>query len=224
MADPARAYAETPYPTGLCLPGHPDLLAACARLHGLEPADPDGCRYLDLACGDGTNALAVADSLPGSECLGIDIASSAIERGESLRRELGLGNAELRAADLLEAEVEPASWDYVVIHGLLSWVPEPVRRSTLALASRAVAPGGVVMASYSALPGWWMLRPARALARRHAAGAGPDPADRAAAARAAVRRASEIDDTGEAYAAMMDEAVERYESMTDSVLCHDDLA
>ncbi|MGB6425459.1 MAG: class I SAM-dependent methyltransferase, partial [Solirubrobacterales bacterium] len=164
MDDPARRQAEVPYPTGLYVPGHPSLLAACARLHGLDPAAPAECRYLDLGCGDGTNTIAVAESLPGSRCLGIDIAPAAIERGGELRDAVGIDNVELEAADFRDAAPEPGAWDFVVLHGILSWVPDDARVAALDLAARSLAPNGVLMASYNALPGWWLLQPARALA------------------------------------------------------------
>ncbi len=224
MDDPARRQAEVPYPTGLYVPGHPSLLAACARLHGLDPAAPAECRYLDLGCGDGTNTIAVAESLPGSRCLGIDIAPAAIERGGELRDAVGIDNVELEAADFRDAAPEPGAWDFVVLHGILSWVPDDARVAALDLAARSLAPNGVLMASYNALPGWWLLQPARALARRHAARAGDDPEARAGAARDALERAIAAGANNDAYRHALQLALERYAASPDNALDHDDLA
>lgn len=224
MDDPARRQAEVPYPTSLYVPGHPSLLAACARLHGLDPAAPARCRYLDLGCGDGTNTIAVAESLPGSRCLGIDIAPTAIERGRSLRDAADIENVELEAADFRDAGAEPGAWDFVVLHGVLSWIPDDARLAALELAARSLAPNGVLMASYNALPGWWLLQPARALARRHAARAGVDPEARADAARDAVRRAIAAGVSTDAYRHALELALERYATSPDNALDHDDLA
>jgi SAM-dependent methyltransferase len=224
MADPVRAQADAPYPTGLYVPGHPDLLAACATLHGLEPPAPDRCRYLDLGCGEGTNVLAVADSLPDAHCLGLDLDPAAIERGRELQELVGLDNVELRVADLRDAEIEPAAWDYVVLHGILSWVPQTVREAAVATAARALAPGGIVMASYNALPGWRVLQPAREHAIRHAQRTDGGPRERVAAGRAALARAIELNSGDDAYTAALRQAAARWADSSDFVLIHDDLA
>ncbi|MBK5116436.1 MAG: methyltransferase domain-containing protein [Thermoleophilia bacterium] len=224
MADPVKAQAEAPYPTGLYVPGHPDLLSACARLHGLEPRAPEGCRYLDLGCGEGTNALAVAASLPQARCLGLDLDPAAIDRGRRLQARAGIDNAELRVGDLRGAEVEPAAWDYVVLHGILSWVPYEVRQAAFALAAHALAPGGVVMASYNALPGWLMLEPARRLGLRHARRTKGGPHERVEAARGALARAIEINAGEDAYSVALEQARLRWSETSDFVLMHDDLA
>src|ERR1019366_4359784 len=66
---------------------------------------------------------------------------------------LGLANIRLEHRDILDAGPELGTFDYVIAHGLYSWVPEPVRDKLLALAQAVLAPHGVAFVSYNALPG-----------------------------------------------------------------------
>ncbi|HEY5287454.1 MAG TPA: class I SAM-dependent methyltransferase, partial [Solirubrobacteraceae bacterium] len=73
-------------------------MEAIGRLFGLYPASARDCRVLELGCGDGGNALSIAQTLPGTQVLGVDASPGAIERGSDLARAAGLANVELRCA------------------------------------------------------------------------------------------------------------------------------
>lgn len=219
------AYDAVPYPPRPAAATHPSRLAAVAHLHGLEPATPHRCRYLDLGCGDGVNVLSAAASLPDAAFVGIDASAGAIDRGAALAAAAGLDNVRLSVGDLRDAPgIEPAAHDYVVLHGLLSWVPEEVREAALAHAARALAPGGVLLASYNALPGWYMRWPARGLTRELAKQESGDARAATGAAIEALRLARELHGAHDAYAAALDETIDRYQNAVPEVLYHDDLA
>jgi SAM-dependent methyltransferase len=227
LARSRSAYDETPYPTAPYPPAHPDSLAAVAHLHGLSYAEPSAARYVDLGCGDGGNLLAVASSLPETSCAGVDASAAAIGRGRTLRSAAGLERVELRRGDLGDrgalADLGPA--DYVVLHGVWSWVAEDAREAALVGAAGLLAPDGVLLVSYNALPGWHLLEATRALARRNdARGPAGDPAARAAAARKAVELAARLHARDDAYGRLLAEAAERYAQVDPAVLVHDDLA
>ena len=81
---------------------HPDHLAAVAVLHGLEAAPAERCRVLELGCGDGWNLVPMAEALPNSEFVGIDLDADRLALGERARVALGLRNLTLQAADIRE--------------------------------------------------------------------------------------------------------------------------
>ena len=113
------------------------------RLFGLNPAPAAGARVLELGCGDGGNLLSLAQALPGASFVGIDAAAGAIARGSELARAAGLRErASCACADLEELpEAEPrASFDYVLAHGVYSWIPPRARVGLLAGVRRHMAP------------------------------------------------------------------------------------
>ena len=132
---------------------HPDRLATIATLYGLTPPPVATCRVLELGCGDGANLLPVALALPQSTCVGIDLSGEAVARGQRLAEQVGLGNVSLRQMDVMELPDDFGPFDYVIAHGLYSWVPPAVRERVLEICRSRLSPGGIAFVSYNALPG-----------------------------------------------------------------------
>ena len=137
---------------------------------------------LEIGCGAGGNLIPLAYYLPGSSFVGIDLARTAIAAARRMARDLGLRNIELRAADLRTIGATDGKFDYIVAHGIYSWVPPEVRDRLLAICRARLARNGVAFVSYNALPG---RRRLQALRERllDAVGGIKDPAKRLAAAR-----------------------------------------
>jgi SAM-dependent methyltransferase len=146
-------YDEVIYPAFPIYYTHPDRLASIATLFGMKPAPVEQCRVLEIGCFDGTNLAAMAIGLPQSEFVGVDAAGTAIARGRARADELGLKNLTLRHVDLMEMAPDYGTFDYIIVHGVFSWVPEPVCRQILAICKGSLAPHGVAFVSYNALPG-----------------------------------------------------------------------
>jgi methyltransferase-like protein/cyclopropane fatty-acyl-phospholipid synthase-like methyltransferase len=132
---------------------HPDRLATMARLFSMNPAPVEQCRLLELGCGDGGNLIPMAYTLPGSEFMGVDLGARGIEIGCETARALGLANVKLRCLDILQAGAELGGFDYIVAHGVYSWVPAPVQRRILEICRENLKPQGVAYVSYAAYPG-----------------------------------------------------------------------
>jgi len=135
---------------------HPDRLATLGALFGLQPAPVGNCRVLELGCGDGGNLIPMAFTLPDSDFVGIDLASAPVERGMERISEFRLSNIELRCEDILQFDAEPRSFDYIIAHGVFSWVPQAVRSRMLELCRDLLAPHGVAYISYNCYPGHHM--------------------------------------------------------------------
>ena len=132
---------------------HPDRLAVLGLLHGMSPAAIERARVLELGCGDGAHLMPVAIMHPGCECTGIDLSETAIERGRERARKLGLTNLRLERGDILEIGPGFGEFDYIIAHGVYSWVPEPVRDRLMAAARECLAPQGIAFIDYNAYPG-----------------------------------------------------------------------
>jgi SAM-dependent methyltransferase len=109
---------------------------------------------LELGCGDGGNLIPLAEAYPESRFVGIDISADAIQKGVTEIRDLGLHNITLCCEDLSQTSIDEGSYDYVVCHGVYSWVTSEVQRAILALGKRALKESGVFLITYNTLPGW----------------------------------------------------------------------
>jgi SAM-dependent methyltransferase len=108
---------------------------------------------LEIGCGNGGNLLPLAYHLPGAEFVGIDLARTAITTARNVARALGLRNVELRAADLRTLGARDGQFDYILAHGLYSWVPSEIREALFALCRNRLKPQGVAYVSYNVFPG-----------------------------------------------------------------------
>ena len=147
------AYDQILYRSLPVADAHPDRLATLAILFGLDPTPALACRVLELGCGDGSHLIPIALAFPQSRCVGIDLARVPIEAGQRLARELGLGNIELREFDLADVGADFGEYDYVIAHGLYSWVPFATRDRLLDVCKANLAPNGIAVVSYNTYPG-----------------------------------------------------------------------
>jgi SAM-dependent methyltransferase len=164
----------------------PAHLAALATLHLLSAPPADTARVLELGCAAGGHIIPLAARFPTARFLGIDLSHRHIADGARRIASLGLTNVTLRQGDLTQLDLRGETFDYVVCHGVFSWVPEAAREAILRLCGEALAPEGIAAISYNVLPGWHLRRAIRDLCLRYA-GEGA-PYQRAQRARAALER------------------------------------
>lgn len=125
----------------------------------------------------------MALTLPGSSFVGIDLAGEPIARGTALAAEHGLGNVRLLRADVAALPEDVGEFDYVVAHGVYSWIPPGPRDALIAAAALHLAPQGIAYVSYNAYPGSYLRDMARDVLRFHVEHVA-DPEQRIAQARA----------------------------------------
>ena len=220
MAD--TIYNEVAYPSAVYGQTHPDRLAMMATLFGMTPAPVEKCRVLELGCGDGWNLITMAYGLPGSEFTGIDLASEPITRGSALAAKLGLKNLSLREMDVADA-ADLGEFDYIIAHGLYSWVPQHVREKVIALCGRSLAANGVAYLSYNAYPGNHLRDLVRGMMRYHTAHFA-DPQQKIRQARGLVKFLAESKEPRELYHEVLAQQLERLAKYSDPAFFHDDLS
>lgn len=168
MSSPAAtSYDEVPYDARPRYATHPDCLATLARLLGMSPAPVERCRVLELGCSTGGNLFPLAEALPHASFVGVDLSERQIETGRKVASALGLNNLRLEARSILDVEPSFGEFDYVVAHGVYSWVPPAVRDKILAVCKANLAPQGVAYVSYNTYPGWYLRAGARDLMNYH---------------------------------------------------------
>jgi methyltransferase-like protein/2-polyprenyl-3-methyl-5-hydroxy-6-metoxy-1,4-benzoquinol methylase len=219
----ATAYDTVVYPGYAYTKTHPDRLATYARLCGLEPAPVETCRVLEVGCGDGANLLPMAVTLPQATFYGFDLASSSIERGRAVARELGLTNLTLEHLDIDKAPARMGEFDFVIAHGFYSWVPQPARDKLMAICRASLASNGVAFISYIALPGGHIRRMVREMMLFHVDRA-PDPEEKIVQARALLGFLSKVASGDNEYRLVLEKELERVLKYKPAHLYHDDLS
>lgn len=143
------------YRSGVFPLNRPDRIGAVAALHGVAVKEIEKCRVLELGCGDGLTLLSIAHSMPSSECVGVDLLPERIDEANSYAKEIGLENVSFRALDLMDlAPDDFGQFDFIIAHGLYSWVPEAVSERLLLIYREFLKPRGLGLISYNTFPGW----------------------------------------------------------------------
>ena len=222
---PRTSYDEVPYPSQPFPSTHPDHLAVVATLLGLSPAPADRCRVLELGCASGGNLIPLAYTYPDSTFLGIDLSVVQIRQGEELRAALGLANLEHRALNLLEVDDQFGMFDFIICHGVYSWVPAAVQDKILEICARRLAPDGIGFVSYNTFPGWHMRGMIRAMMGLHDRRFRDRPAaERVAEARALLAFLAEaVPQEDTPYSLLLRQHLEQLSACPDSYLFHEHL-
>lgn len=150
----AASYDEVPYASKPFAQSHPDRLAVLARLFGMQPAPIEKCSVLELGCASGGNIIPMACTLPHSSFLGIELSPRQVADGKAAVQALGLKNAEVRHLSIMDVTKDLGTFDYIIAHGVYSWVPGEVQEKLLQVCRENLAPSGVAYISYNTYPGW----------------------------------------------------------------------
>ncbi len=216
----ADAYDAMPY-VRLSYPySHAGRLAVLGQLFGLRPAPANAARVLVLGCASGANLIPMAYALPGSTFLGVDLSARQIEEAQQFAQAVGLQNIELKQMDLRDLETgEP--FDYIIAHGLHSWIPRQMQPELMAVCARLLAPQGILHLSYNTYPGGHLRQMAREMAQFHVRGI-DDPQQRVAQTRALLKYLiAAMHPKGSAYHEALRDELAILESVSDSGLVHD---
>jgi len=201
-SEQARAsYESVPYPGKPFYLTRPANLATLGRLHGIDTPPVAGARVLEIGCSDGGNLIPLAVAHRDTEFVGIDIAPGHIETARALAKRLGLTNITLCCLDLTRIDRAAGEFDYIVAHGVLSWVPTEVRDRLLQVCKERLTPDGIAYISYNTYPGWYLRGGLREMLRA-ATDADAPLAERAAWAREFLQfLASNVTEDDPAYSA-----------------------
>jgi SAM-dependent methyltransferase len=216
-------YADVSYAGQSNALSHPDRMAVAATLFGLSPPDIATCRVLELGCSAGANLLPMAETLPGAEFVGCDLSPHAIAAARETAAEAGIRNVAFVEGDLSALPDALGEFDYVIAHGVYSWVPAPVRDAMFALAARRLRSNGVMFVSYNVYPGCHVRQAVWETLRRHIerVDRAQERLDRARELAAAL---AEPGPTQNKTDALLREEFKRVSQVSDSALFHDDLA
>lgn len=186
-------------------------LAAVATLYGLSPPSIATANVLELGCAAGGNIIPLAVRYPRARFTGIDLAASHIADGRRQIGALGLDNVTLHRGDLADILQSREVFDYIVCHGVYSWVPPDTRMAILRICRERLSPNGVATISYNVYPGWHLRDVIRDICLEHAgSGAAYRRVERARAALDGIAQSSSADGP---YGALLREEAKRLRRM-----------
>lgn len=161
IARSADRYDAIPYTSKPFPQTHPNRLAGIARMFGLDTPLPSAARVLEIGCAGGGNLIPLAVAFPHARFLGIDLSPVQVAQARERIARAGLTNIEVQVRSLTDMKPEDGLFDFIISHGVYSWVPEEVQKALLRLSCRNLAPDGIAYVSYNVLPGWRMWQAVR---------------------------------------------------------------
>lgn len=142
-------YESFPFPQS-----HPDRMATIATLAGLRVPNLASARVLELGCSEGGNILPMAEEFPNATFVGVDSSHRAIDAAQNIVDILDLKNITLLHRDISEVDRSIGEFDFIIAHGVFSWVPRRLQDHILTICSNHLSPTGVAYISYNTNPGW----------------------------------------------------------------------
>lgn len=148
------SYDEMPYTSYPFADTHPSRLAAIAQIFGLNPPALENARILELGCASGGNLTPLALYYPNMQLVGVDYSSVQVNEGIETIKKLGLKNVELKHMSIADITPELGLFDYIICHGVYSWIPKEVQDAILRVCNENLVKNGVAYVSYNVYPGW----------------------------------------------------------------------
>lgn len=189
----AQGYVtDVRYPNTFFRELSPVWLNYVAALNGAIPRDAHRpFTYLELGCGFGTSTVVNAGAFPSGDFYACDFIPGHIEAGRNHAAALGIGNVRLIETTFAELlAIELPAFDFIVLHGVYSWVGPEARAAIRRIIEQKLKPGGLLYLSYNCQPGWTVEAPLRKLLTELASTAPGDTSQRTAQAASALQQLS----------------------------------
>ena len=216
------SYDELPYTSLPFAQTQPERLAALATLFGLAPPPLDRCRVLELGCASAGNLIPMAITMPGAQFVGVDLSDAQISDGRTIAGALALANVDLRAMSITDIDASFGAFDYIIAHGVYSWVPDAVQRRLLEVCAAQLAPNGIAFVSYNTLPGWHIRGVVRDIMRYHATQFA-EPLAKVQQARAIAEFLAKNVSADAAYRSLVSSHIEALRAEPDAYIAHEHL-
>ena len=141
----------------------PATLEAYAALVGISAPNPKNARVLELGATYGGNIISQALFNPDATFVGIELSQEQVEKGNEVIANAGLTNVSLIQSDIASIGSELGTFDYIIAHGVYSWVDDDVKDALLRLIDEHLAEDGIAYVSYNTYPGWHTMDEVRQL-------------------------------------------------------------
>ncbi len=216
----ARSYDEVPYTSRPFPQSQPQRLAALGRLFGLTPPDVETSRILELGCAAGGNLIPLAVAFPKAHFIGVDLSGIQIAEGQARIARLGLTNIRLVNMSLADITAGFGTFDYIICHGVYSWVPAAVRDAILRISHDNLSAQGIAYVSYNVFPGWRLRSVLREAMMFHGSSA-QDPSEKIRLGREFLTQLSDLTNAGSAYGQMLRQEAQSLRLQEDYYVTHE---
>lgn len=152
-----ESYDNFPYKSKAYDQTNPNRLKVIASVLGLKAKELNRARVLEIGCSYGGNIIPFAIGYEGAEVYGIDLSETQINKGKEIVKEIGLKNVHLHSMNIMDYKEEFGKFDYIICHGVYSWVPDEVKFKILEVIKKSLDKNGVAHISYNTYPGWKSL-------------------------------------------------------------------
>jgi SAM-dependent methyltransferase len=220
----AQSYDSVAYPAQPIAFAHPTHIGGIARLFGLAPRAMVGARVLEIGCADGGNLVPMACAFPDTGFFGLELSAQQAERGAAMAADYGLSNLQVLQGDIAAPPAALAgNFDFIICHGVFSWVAAETQQQLLRFCHDRLNPGGVVYLSYNVYPGWKLREVLRDMMLHHAGGI-DEPARRIEQARAILGFTANLSRADSPYGQMLRQEHAALSAQPDHYVFHEMLA
>lgn len=214
-------YDDLPYSSYAYMYSAPEQLAAVAALFGMPSPPVENARVLELGCASGGNLIPFALRHPQATALGVDISGVQVAAGREYIRRLGIDNISMLEGDFQAIDPESLGrFDYIVAHGVYSWVSPEAQEAVLRIIRHCLAPEGLAFVSYNTYPGWKAKEILRDAMLMHG-GVRPDAGEQVAYGRAMLGFLEKIAIKGGLAAAALNENMMQVMNSPVNYVAHD---
>lgn len=144
----------------------PAHLNYVAVLNGYRPRPIDRpFTYCELGCGNGQTSTVLAAANPNGQFFACDINPAHVQTARHWVEAGKVENLNVLEASFAQMVNTPnlPDFDFIVLHGVYSWINALARRAIIEFVQRKLKPGGLVYISYNCLPGWSNVAPLQRL-------------------------------------------------------------
>lgn len=218
-----NSYDESPYESFTFPFTHPQHLYTIANLFGLKAANFTKCKVLELGCASGGNIIPLAYHYPKSKFTGVDLSIQQINEGQKHINNLELKNIKLINLSIKDLNEDLGKFDYIICHGVFSWVEKDIQNKIMEICQTLLAPKGLAFISYNTLPGWHTSRTVRDMMLYHSSYFDTTQ-EKITQSKALLNFIHEaVSDSNNSYATLLHKELDMIKDKTDSYLKHDHL-
>jgi SAM-dependent methyltransferase len=150
----------------------PTHLQFTALFNGYKFELSDKPTYVELGCGQGFGTCVMAAANPDMRFIGVDFNAAHVQHARGLAAQAGLTNIEFVQSSFSDLLSTPTFFqlkaDFVILHGVYTWVNDSNRNAIHAVIKAITRPGSLIYNSHNVLPGWGQYMPLQRLFSEHA--------------------------------------------------------